>query len=237
MKKIDLLSNQIRISIIIFSILLTFCSSPVESNNLDTSNDDLEKILLETELEDLSEGEINGLLFMREEEKLARDVYIKLYELWNVKTFDNISKSEQKHTDAVKLLLDRYSITDPVVNDEIGVFVNVDLQKLYDNLFAEGSSSLLAALKVGAAIEEIDILDLEKQLEEVVDNKDVSIVYGNLLRGSKNHLRAFVRNINSQGEIYAPQYMEQEDYNTIINAEMEKGNKGKGKRKGNRSNN
>ncbi len=229
MKNINFSSSRIGICIILCSILLTFCSSPLESNNLDADNDDLLKILLETEIEDLSEGESNGLLFMREEEKLARDIYIKLYELWNMRVFDNISQSEQKHMDAVKILLDRYSLTDPIANNEIGIFVNAELQELYENLMEQGSNSIFDALKVGAAIEEIDILDLEKQINEVTDNEDINIVYSNLLRGSRNHLRAFVRNIEAQGEEYSPVYLEIDNYNAIINSEVEKGNKGRGK--------
>lgn len=224
MKNMNFSTNRMGICIIICSIFLTFCSSPLESNNLDTSNDDLSKILLETEIEELSEGEINGLLYMREEEKLARDVYIKLYELWNFKVFNKISQSEQKHMNAVKILLDRYSLTDPISNNEIGVFENSDLQELYENLMEQGSNSILDALKVGAAIEEIDILDLENQINDVIDNEDIKIVYSNLLRGSKNHLRAFVRNIAVQDEEYSPVYLEIDYFNTIISSENENGN-------------
>jgi hypothetical protein len=95
-----------------------------------------------------------------------------------------------------------------------------------------GSESLLAGLKVGAAIEEIDILDLEEQLNNVVDNEDIKLVYNNLLRGSRNHLRAFVRNITNQGETYEPQYMNGDAYEEIIKTDMERGGKGKGKRYG-----
>lgn len=232
MKNINFSSSRIGICVIICSIFLAFCSSPLESNNLDADNDELLKILMETEIEELSEGEINGLLFMREEEKLARDVYIKLYELWNIRVFDNISQSEQKHMNAVKILLDRYSLTDPIANNEIGIFVNSDLQELYENLMEQGSNSILDALKVGAAIEEIDILDLEKQINEVTDNEDINIVYSNLLRGSKNHLRAFVRNIAAQGEEYSPVYLDIDYFSTVISSENENGNRryGKGKK-------
>lgn len=229
MKTINLSSSRIRICVIICSILLTFCSSPVESNNLNSVNDELLKILSETEIEELSEGEVAGLLFMREEEKLARDIYIKLYELWNIRVFDNISQSEQRHMDAVKILLDRYSLTDPIGNNEIGIFENSDLHDLYEKLMAQGSNSVSDALKVGAAIEEIDILDLEKQLNEVADNEDIKLVYSNLLSGSKNHLRAFVRNIDAQGEEYSPVYLDIDNFDTIINSENERGNKSRGK--------
>ena len=121
-----------------------------------------------------------------------------------------------------------------MTSDELGVFKNEDLQNLYNTLKDKGNESIEAALNVGGAIEEIDILDLEKQINEVVDNEDIELVYENLLRGSRNHLRAFVRNIENQALTYEPQYLTQDAYQIIIDSEMEKGGNGKGngKRRG-----
>ena len=46
----------------------------------------------------LSAKEASDLIFLREEEKLARDVYLALYDAWGTPIFLNISSSEQKHT-------------------------------------------------------------------------------------------------------------------------------------------
>jgi hypothetical protein len=218
-----------KIALFIFLILFTFCSSPVGSDADNYSIDDLSKQLESIELEDLSKEEVDGLLFMREEEKLARDFYVEMYGKWKSRIFSNIAESEQKHMNSVKILLDRYSIIDPVENNEHGVFQNEELQNLYIQLVEKGNQSLVEALKVGATIEEIDILDLQEQLFEVVDNEDISLVYNNLLRGSRNHLRAFVKNINQKGEIYLPQKLSVEAYDEIVNSELERG---KGKRNG-----
>ncbi|MCP5063570.1 MAG: DUF2202 domain-containing protein [Ignavibacteriae bacterium] len=183
--------------------------------------------------EDLNSSEEDGLAFMREEEKLARDVYIAMYEKWDLIIFDNISKAEQKHMDALKMLLDRYSMEDPIKNDELGVFENEDLQTLYDGLIETGNKSLVDALVVGQSIEEIDILDLIKYTEEI-DNEDITFVYDNLNRGSRNHLRAFVSNLNDQGEEdIEALYMTQEAFDEIINSDMEKGRNKGGRGKGN----
>lgn len=72
----------------------------------------------------LSADEEAGLLYMREEEKLARDVYLTTYNLWRLQIFDNIAASEETHTEAVKLLLDRYNLADPVGSNGIGVFTD-----------------------------------------------------------------------------------------------------------------
>lgn len=166
--------------------------------------------------ESLNDSEIAGLLFMREEEKLARDVYITFYQKYGLRVFNNISYSEETHTEAVKLLIQKYNLTDPVVNDIIGTFVNQDLQNLYNQLIERGNISDIEALKVGAAIEEIDILDLIDQINNNVDNQDIIFVYNNLKKGSENHLRAFVRNLSARGVAYSPVYLDMETYNQII---------------------
>ena len=230
MKNLKLIFKPVSLVVLAFLLLLASCSSPVEADNSNYNSDiDFAKALESMEIGDISPEEIDGLIFMREEEKLARDVYLTMYNKWEMKIFNNISKSEEKHTDAVKMLLDRYSIEDPVQVDEIGIFNNSELQELSNTLISRGNNSLLEALKVGAAIEEIDIIDLENQVNGIVKSEDILLVYNNLLKGSKNHLRAFVRNISSQGETYTPQYMDVEAYELIINSEMENGNKGKGK--------
>ncbi len=165
----------------------------------------------------LSAEESAALLYMREEEKLAHDVYVTLYAKWGLPIFQNISQSEQKHTDAVKELLDRYGLSDPA-SSSLGVFTNPELQKLYNDLVARGSQSLSEALKVGAMIEEVDILDLQERLAQN-DNADIQQVFNNLLNGSYNHLRSFTSTLKTQtGETYQPQYLSAEAYQAIIGA-------------------
>jgi len=164
---------------------------------------------------ELSAAEAEALLYMREEEKLAHDVYVTLYEQWGLNTFQNIATSEQAHTEAVKALLDRYGLDDPAPA-QLGVFTNPDLQALYDQLIASGGQSLAEAIKIGGAIEEIDILDLEERLAQT-DNADIQHVFNNLLNGSKNHLRAFTSVLQVQtGETYQPQYLSAEAYQSIL---------------------
>ena len=137
----------------------------------------------------LSAGDAANLLIMREEEKLARDVYQVLSSKWNVRIFSNIAVSEQRHFDAIGTLISRYKLTDPA-QETAGVFTNRELQALYNELIAKGSASLPDALQVGVTIEETDIDDLKAEIA-VTHNKDVLTVYGNLLSGSLNHLSAF----------------------------------------------
>ncbi|NPV63864.1 MAG: DUF2202 domain-containing protein [Methanotrichaceae archaeon] len=161
----------------------------------------------------LSSAEKEGLLYMAEEEKLAGDVYLKLYERWNLPVFRNIGNAERTHESAVKTLLQRYALKDPT--KEAGAFSNATLQNLYDDLVARGSASLQEALMVGAAIEEIDIKDLKERIDET-DKADIRIVYNNLMNGSENHLRAFVRQLSGMGVEYQPQYLSSEEYQGVI---------------------
>ena len=200
-----------------------------EEGNTSIDNEVLETTISIAAESGLTEAEAEGLVFMREEEKLARDVYLTLYGQWNIPIFQNIAGSEQTHTDAVKTLLDNYNLVDPVVNDEIGVFTNPDLQSLYDQLVGQGSQSLSDALQVGAVIEEIDILDLEKYIAQT-DNTDIQLVYENLMKGSRNHLRSFVSTIQKQtGGAYQPQYLSQAVFDAIVGTGIEMGGNGQGK--------
>lgn len=167
----------------------------------------------------LSDTDIAGLTEMREEEKLARDVYIYLYKTHNHVVFNNISKAENAHMSAVLYLMNGYGLTDPALPGE-GEFSNPLFADLYKQLTEQGSTDLVAALKVGAFIEEYDIADLQKLIDET-ENADVKRVYGNLLRGSEFHMRAFTYALKQQGESYVPTIISEEEYQRILNSSDE----------------
>lgn len=172
-------------------------------------------------IQPLSADEAATLSFMREEEKLARDVYLNMAARWALPPFANIAQSEQQHMDAIKAKLDKYGLPDPA-NTTIGSFKNAELQTLYDTLMDRGETSYLEALQVGGMIEEVDIEDLENAIA-ATNHADLDQVYGNLLRGSRNHLRAFAREIERQGGVYEAQYLDQEIVDAIIDSPMERG--------------
>jgi|APIni6443716594_1056825.scaffolds.fasta_scaffold28718_2 hypothetical protein len=138
----------------------------------------------------LTDDEKYWLTYLREEEKVARDVYISLNDTWNLRIFKNIAASEQQHMDAIKQLLATYNIPDPAAGKGTGEFTNPDLQQLYDDLIQQGSISKAEALKVGVIIEETDIDDLNEAIATTRHN-DLKTVYSKLLQGSLNHLDAF----------------------------------------------
>ncbi len=186
------------------------------------------------QIQTLTMDEQESLLYMREEEKLARDVYLTLGEYFDTNIFRNIAAAEQKHMDRIKDLLDKYGLVDPVVDDTIGVFTNPVFSEFYDSK-TNNNVAIKEAILAGILIEETDILDLQKAIDSI-DNADIQNVYGNLLRGSRNHLRAFVRRLESMGIVYIASVLEQPVADAIVNSSTErgslnrKGNQGKGRR-------
>ena len=175
----------------------------------------------EVSSDELSTTEIEYLAFMREEEKLARDVYLTSFEKWGLPIFENIAASEQSHTDAVANIINQYRLIDPVVDDTVGVFVNQELIELYADLLAFGDDSSMAALKVGALIEEVDMEDIQHAID-ATDNQDIVELYNTLMCGSRNHLRAYVGQIEDQGEIYIAQVLTQDEVDAIVDSPMER---------------
>ncbi len=180
--------------------------------------DETEEMILPLDYE-----EEQSLLFMREEEKLARDVYLTFYEEWEKPVFANIAESEQTHTDAVADKIEKYGLPDPVIDDTVGTFVNSFLLEKYYELVAKGQTSELDALMVGAFIEELDIIDLQESIEKT-DEADIQELYSNLMRGSRNHLRAFVELIeDATGEDYEAQLLDQDSVDAIVDSPYETG--------------
>ena len=202
--------------IIFGSLMISSCNDNTNSpKDISTQINDFPK-------ENLSTEEMQSLIFMREEEKLAYDVYITLYNKWKINIFDNIAKSEKTHTEAVLTLINKYNLVDPVGNSAVGVYQDTTLQKLYTSLVEKGSLSSLDAFIIGATIEDLDIHDLNK-LSLNIDNQDIKFVFGNLNKGSRNHLRSFYSQIISNGGMYKAQFITQAELEAIINSPNETG--------------
>lgn len=169
----------------------------------------------------LTESELNSLLKMKEEEKLAQDVYSVLYQKWGSQVFLNISTAESNHLNAIILLLKTYGAADTLIS-EAGIFADNQVQTLYNELVVKASVSLEEAYKTGALIEEMDIKDLTESLSSTT-NENVTLVFDNLLKGSRNHLRAFYRQLTFLNIVYTPVYVSQADYDQIVSSGMEKG--------------
>jgi len=168
----------------------------------------------------LTDEEKEDLLFLREEEKLARDVYLYAYEKYGLRIFQNISGSEQNHMNMVLALLIKYELEDPA-SPEVGVFNNPELQTLYDELTALVDQSETDALIVGATIEDLDINDIHT-FQERTEKLDLLDVYGKLECGSRNHLRSYYGELVNRDVTYSPQFISQEEFDEIVNSPHER---------------
>ena len=184
------MKNILKYSVILLAaMILSSCSDQVTGSLNSPENSELNKTELLVPGE-LSQEEADGIIFMRQEEKVARDVYTILGQTWDLKIFENIKIAEQKHMDAVQKLIIKYNLTDPVINDEVGVFADPAFQQMFDEFVLQGQQSITEAMLVGQTIEEQDIAALENQLS-FVDNQDLIKVYSNLKTASESHLFAF----------------------------------------------
>lgn len=176
---------------------------------------------VEEAAEDDGDTLVDDLTFLREEEKLARDVYLTLFDEWGVRVFQNIASSEQTHTDRVLEMLEARGGVDPVEDDTIGVFTNALLADLYDDLVSAGQESRVAALTVGATIEDLDINDIEEMIARA-DDPEAITMYEALACGSRNHMRAFAGQLSRQGATYEAQFITAEALAEILETPNER---------------
>lgn len=138
----------------------------------------------------LSDQEKLDLAYQYSEEMVARDMYTYFYSLYNIETFKNIAESEQKHMDAVQVLLDRYELRAPMNYGE--------LTDSFSSLKAEWKKGLKEALEVGLKIEMLDVKDIVDTIK-TTDNDDIKVVLVNIWGASYNHMRGFAKAIQANG--------------------------------------
>jgi len=139
----------------------------------------------------LSADAAAGLIYMIEEEKMARDLYDAFAEQTGSVVFDRISNSEQRHMDSLLLVAQKAGVDVTAITAAAdGVFTNASIQTLYNSLLAQGSVSLDAAYGVGVLVEQTDIADLQDYSADASIGI-VGTVYANLEAGSAHHLAAF----------------------------------------------
>ncbi|MFM9873479.1 MAG: DUF2202 domain-containing protein [Fimbriimonadaceae bacterium] len=172
-------------------------------------------IILAAALTQLAPAEVDLLTYMRQEEKLALDVYNTLGKAHLMRIFQNIARAEAAHTESVRQLLIEFKLPDPNRDLTPGKFKNQELQKLHDDLVTKGKKSLNDALNVGATIEDKDIFDINKSMTET-KNQKILTVLNELKRGSENHMRAFYRQLKNRNITYRPQFIKQAELDKII---------------------
>ena len=195
-------------SLALSTLLVAGLSVQIQSQSNQTSN------------QALTSNERDGLILMRQEEKLALDIYAVFSQQWGGRPFSNIVRAEQMHMDAVGNLLKTYGLNDPNKGLKPGEFSDPKLKKLYSEMIAAGKKSRVGALKIGAEIEDLDLYDLGK-LSKETSRPDILGVYNMLIGGSKNHMRAFVNNLQRSGDSYQAKYISQTELELILQGQNE----------------
>ncbi|MCK9286339.1 MAG: DUF2202 domain-containing protein [Sphaerochaetaceae bacterium] len=206
----------------IMAATAVFAQGALEASGAVTMQQILE--MKETETKEITDHTLGtettleeGIIYMREEEKLARDVYLAMYERWGIRIFANIARAEQRHMDAVAALMKMKDVSDTVGDADVGFFTIPEIKELYTVLVEKGSQSVTDAFIVGATIEDMDIADLEAYISQTED-PDAVLVYSRLLAGSENHMFSFIAQLNRMNYDYQPQYISKERLAEIINA-------------------
>lgn len=149
------------------------------------------------------------LIYAVEEERVARDLYLTAAERWNLRVFDRIARAEAQHELAVTQLAASATVALPAAAR--GVYATPELQKLYTDSLVLVNESEVAALRVGALVEESDIADL-RRLADVATDEGTRAVLTQMEQASTRHLNAFVRNLARSGESYQPQVLTAEEF-------------------------
>ncbi len=192
------MANQIKhfsLSLMILALTLSCNDSGSSSSNPSIDAQPADSSFREDAVtREISETEKEEVLFLWEEEKLARDIYNQMFKKYGKNIFKNIAGSEQQHLTSVKKILDKYNLSTPVSSSDVGTFKNPEIIGLYQDLMARGNNSLYDAYRVGLDIELMDIEDLTRRIDSATD-PSLKVIYQNLLEASYNHKAAFEKNL------------------------------------------
>ena len=157
----------------------------------------------------------DSITYMYNEEKLAKDVYLNVYETQKIQQLYNIAtKSEIKHEEAVNDLAIKYDLNITLYPDTdipydkkklesygSGQYPVVAIQELYDMLYDKGIQSQKDALEVGCLVEVTDIDDLDKYMIQATEANasDVLTVFDFLREGSYKHYWSFDEGLKRMG--------------------------------------
>jgi hypothetical protein len=142
----------------------------------------------------------SSLAYMYEEERLAKEVYLAIYQKQPIRQLSKIaSNSETRHIEAVKDLAQKYGVKTSL--QQVGRYQNSHIQSLFNQLYHKGIRSKKDALEVGCIVEVTDINDLDRYISQAqrAGADDVLQTYDFLRKGSYNHYWAFDRGLKQLG--------------------------------------
>lgn len=186
--------NIVLLILLLASLVIILPLSAAGQGNGNRFVDNMNLTLPEPDTYNLTDTEVFDLLFIREEEQMAHDLYRIWYDMYSIPVFENIADAEETHASEVQFLLDRYQVPSDMIGNLSSGYSNPDIRTLSEELAEQGKLSLTDALKAGVSIEETDIADLDKAIANT-SKPDIILVYTNLRSGSENHLSAFTRQL------------------------------------------
>lgn len=184
----------------------------------------------------LTADEIEFLFAMREDEKMAKDLYTAFGAQYPTAVqFSRIATAEATHVAAIETMLTYYEVSFPALTPA-GVFADAEKQAQYDAFLAQGTT-IQGAFEVMALLEEENIAAY-KAVEATATNANIKLILANMVRASSNHLKAAVRQLTILGITYTPTHLDQATFDEVISSAFAQGNMygqqmGKGNRGGN----
>jgi hypothetical protein len=149
------------------------------------------------------------------DELAARDLYAALDAQTTRRVFQNIGRSEVHHRDTIANLLIAAGHEVPA-EPEAGAYADEEIKAVFAALLEQGQKSELDAFKAGAAFEELDITELEREMarEELSDTERQVLTA--LRDASVRHLSAFRRQITRMGETPELTHLTQERLDALM---------------------
>jgi hypothetical protein len=191
------------------------CDQNCSSSSVSSLNDDSQSSASSSDdsSDELSDDQKYTLAYMWNEEKLAKDIYLALNDVWPNQVFYNIAtKSETQHEAAVEALVQAYDINITNLDDYEENYSEAELrafapgtygvpavQELYDTLYTKGIQSAQDALEVGCMVEVTDVNDLNEDIAIAQGIDDLVTTFKNLRSGSYTHYWAFDNALKSMG--------------------------------------
>ncbi|QXO95341.1 DUF2202 domain-containing protein [Methanospirillum purgamenti] len=130
--------NYIFLILILVTLLIIIPASGVGQGYRIQFQGNQNSILPEPQDYNLSDIERSDLLFMRQEEQMAHDLYMVWYEKYSIPIFRNIADAETSHASEVQFLLDRYQVPSDMIGNLSYGYNNPEIQALADALAVGG---------------------------------------------------------------------------------------------------
>jgi len=170
---------------------------------------------------DLSDLEIDGIRFIREEEKASKDYVLSMDILFDENLLDQLYEVERTHYQAGLFAIEKYGLADPTSGKARGNFTSPNIQAFYDTAISDGQGGTSDAIHAAARLQEASYVTITNQLNRVANNRDLRMVYHALATATRNHIRLTISRLDELGLTYEPRFLSVSDFQDIIRGGIE----------------